>query len=68
MFLVIAGAILVGVVGLAALYDYISKRHGRVISVDGSGPLDETSSTAPRLHESGLTGGRDAMSAVSGDD
>jgi hypothetical protein len=67
MFLAIAGAILVGAVGLAALYDYISKRHGRDISVDGSGPLMNVIDST-RLHESGLTGGRDAMSAVSGDE
>jgi hypothetical protein len=39
MFLAITGGILVGGVGLAAIYDYVARRHGRNTAVDGSGPL-----------------------------
>jgi hypothetical protein len=66
MFLVIAGAILVGAVGLGALYDYISKRHGRSISIDGSGPIINVIDST-HLHESGLTAGGPEPAAESRD-
>jgi hypothetical protein len=44
MFLIIAGAALVGCVGLGALYDYIARRRGRNESFGSSG---DPSMTAP---------------------
>jgi hypothetical protein len=40
MFLIIAGGIIVGAVGLGAIYDFVGRRHGRNVSVSSSGPLD----------------------------
>jgi len=42
MFLVIVGAALVGCIGLAALYDYVSGRRGRNESFGSSGDLSIT--------------------------
>jgi hypothetical protein len=39
MFLAITGGILVGGVGLAALYDFVARRHGRNVGVDRGGAL-----------------------------
>jgi hypothetical protein len=39
MFLIITGGIIVGAVGLGAIYDFVARRHGRNVGVDGSGPL-----------------------------
>jgi hypothetical protein len=40
MGLAITGAVVVGSVGLAAVYDYISRRHGKNTSVSVSGPIN----------------------------
>jgi len=40
MGLAIAGAVLVGGVSLAAVYDYIARRHGKNTSVSISGPIN----------------------------
>jgi hypothetical protein len=37
--LIIVGGVIVGGVGLAALYDYVSRRHGRKNSISASGPM-----------------------------
>ncbi|HTX85190.1 MAG TPA: hypothetical protein VME44_23640 [Streptosporangiaceae bacterium] len=55
MFLIIAGCVIVGAVGLAALYDYISKRHGRDNSISASGPMAPTIDPV-EYHEDGWTG------------
>jgi hypothetical protein len=46
MFLAITGGILVGGVGLAALYDFIARRHGKNVSVSASGPFMDVGSQA----------------------
>jgi hypothetical protein len=56
MFLAIVGGVLVGGVGLAALYDYIAKRHGKNVSVSGAGPMMRVIDST-RLHEDGWTEG-----------
>jgi hypothetical protein len=55
MFLIIAGCVIVGAVGLAALYDYISKRRGRDIEISASGPMTPTIDQT-HYHEDGWTG------------
>jgi hypothetical protein len=63
MVLAITGGVIVGGVGLAALYDYIAKRHGRNVSISASAPMmniiDATS-----FHEDGLTAGLDNAAEV----
>jgi hypothetical protein len=50
MWLVIAGGVIVGSVGLGALYDYVAKRRGRNVSF-GSSP-GNPSHTAQSEHNS----------------
>jgi hypothetical protein len=54
MFIVIAGGVIVGAIGLAALYDYRARRRGYRISASTDAALDN------RL-EVGLLGGQDSM-------
>jgi hypothetical protein len=46
MFLAITGGVLVGGVGLAALYDYIAKKHGKNVSISASGPFMDVGTQA----------------------
>ena len=55
MFFIIAGCVIVGAVGLAALYDYISKRRGKNIEISASGPMTPTIDQT-HYHEDGWTG------------
>jgi hypothetical protein len=55
MWLVIVGGIIVCVVGLAAVYDYISRRHGGDNTISASGPMAPTIDPV-EYHEDSWTG------------
>lgn len=66
MLLAVTGGIILGAIGLGALYDYIAKRHGRNISISASGPMMNVIDST-RLHEDGWTGGPDTAAEVERD-
>ena len=51
MVLEIAGAVIVGGVVLAAIYDFVARRRGTNVSVRASGPLKEKNSRVDVTHE-----------------
>jgi hypothetical protein len=51
MFWAITGGILGGGVALAALYDYVAKRHGQRVSISAAGPTNSTGATIGALHD-----------------
>jgi hypothetical protein len=51
MFWAITGGILGGGIALAALYDFITKRHGQRNSISAAGPTNNTGATINALHD-----------------
>jgi len=51
MVLEIAGAVIVGGIVLAGVYDFVARRYGKNVGVSGSGPLNESNSRIDVTHE-----------------
>ena len=51
MFWAVTGGIVVGGIGLGALYDFIVGRRGASVSIDGSGPTNPNGVTINIVHD-----------------